>query len=255
MAWSGGETVNFAKMAADMDSHPKVRRAGRDGREVFLFVLRRNALGNHDGRLPLDYVDPEYLADQLMMDVETARNGLSLCVTAGLLRVTDTEVAISGWDFEWSKSSLTNSERQARFREKTKGSKVLGPVVTESNGDSVTSNATVTTVTEEEKRRERESARPRARRKASGTSPHETEIPDSWTPTPEHIAAAAAKGLDVQALAQNFRNHALAHARKCVRWNNAFSTWIGREKPALGSSPNGKRRVVTGGELDLEDHS
>lgn len=34
---------SWCKVASDLDSDPKIRRAGRLGREVFLFVLRRNA--------------------------------------------------------------------------------------------------------------------------------------------------------------------------------------------------------------------
>ena len=106
----------FAKIAADLDSHPKIRRAGRDGREVFLFVLRKNALADFNGQIPASHLEPWYLADQLMVTEDDARNGLSRCVTAGLLTESGGRYSISGWDDEWAKRPLSNAERQQKFR-------------------------------------------------------------------------------------------------------------------------------------------
>ena len=108
----------FTKIAADLDSNPKIRDAGRDGREVFLFALRKNAQHDFNGCVPLSYFKPRYLADQLMIDDVTAGHGLSRSVTAGLLTKTDDGYLISGWDDEWSKRPLTDAERKRRSREK-----------------------------------------------------------------------------------------------------------------------------------------
>jgi uncharacterized phage protein (TIGR02220 family) len=87
---------------------------------VFLFVLRRNAALDRSGRVPATYVEPWYLADQLMMSEEEARHGLSRTVTAGLLDVTDGHVSICGWSDEWAKAPLDEAERKRRERERKK---------------------------------------------------------------------------------------------------------------------------------------
>lgn len=110
----------FAKMDINLDSHPKIRKAGRDGREVFLFVLRKNAALGRGGKIPVSYVDPDYLSEQLMVTVSEARSGLSRAVTADLLFVTGLEVAISGWDEEWGGRALSDAERKAKQRKKAK---------------------------------------------------------------------------------------------------------------------------------------
>lgn len=134
--------TSWAKMSADLDSNPKIRRAGRDGREVFLFVLRRNAALDLGGRVPKLHVESWYLADQLMCDEVTASHGLSRAVTAGLLRDEGDEIVIVGWDDEWGKRPLTEAERQAKRRAKLKGSGAdsspAKPDVTKSHAPSVT---------------------------------------------------------------------------------------------------------------------
>ncbi len=111
--------VSWCKVASNLDSHPKIRKAGRNGREVFLFALRRNAEpGNlESGFLPLDQMEPWYLADQLMMDECDARDGLDRCVTAGLIKVHLDRYTIVGWESEWSKEREDGRKRTAKWRE------------------------------------------------------------------------------------------------------------------------------------------
>jgi hypothetical protein len=219
--------MSWCKVDATLDSHPKIRKAGRDGREVFLFVLRRNALGDHEGRLPVSSVDLEYLADQLMADSESVRHGLSRAVTAGLLRVTETHVVISGWEHEWSKTSMTDAERQQRRRDKLKRESDLPTIRHEPS-------RTVTTVTEDQIRSDQIRVEeigipplaPLARRR-SPTSPLSTE----WKPTLEHLELARERGVDLETQARAFRAHAEANDRRCVRWNAAFTQWLLKAYP------------------------
>ena len=67
---------------------------------------------------------------------------------------------------------------------------------------------------------------PRRKRKAP-----ETPIPDDWTPTDAHRKRAADLGVDIDHEAQQFRAHAEAHDRRCVRWNAAFTQWLGNAHP------------------------
>jgi uncharacterized phage protein (TIGR02220 family) len=112
--------ISYAKVDANLDSSPRIRAAGADGREVFLFILRRCAQLDAQGCIPAANVEPEYLAAMLMRDVVTACHGLSRAVTAGLLTVTDTEVAICGWSDDWSKRPMSEAERQRKRRNSLK---------------------------------------------------------------------------------------------------------------------------------------
>lgn len=161
----------WAKVASDLDANPKVRKAGRAGREVFLFVLRRNAALDLGGRLPVMHVESWYLADQLMMTEQEASHGLSRAVTAGLLRLDDGFVSIVGWDDEWSKRPLTEAERQAKRRAKLKASADLNDGVTESHDANVTcpdSHGSEESRSEEKREEEK---REEEKRESDGASP------------------------------------------------------------------------------------
>ena len=71
-----------------------------------------------------------------------------------------------------------------------------------------------------------DNSQPKRRRKHP-----ETPIPDDWAPTDEHRKRAAARGVDVDHEADQFRAHAQAHDRRCVRWNAAFTQWLGNARP------------------------
>lgn len=134
--------IRFAKVDADLDNHPKVRRAGRNGREVFLFVLRRNASLDRSGRVPMSYIEPWYLADQLMMSEADAADGVSRIVTTGLVTLRDGHAVIAGWSDEWAKAPLDEAERKRRERERKRADaepssagapSVVGPVISQTS--------------------------------------------------------------------------------------------------------------------------
>lgn len=53
-----------------------------------------------------------------------------------------------------------------------------------------------------------------------------TELPPDWRPTQEHAAKAAELGVTLAYQAEAFRLHAEANARRCARWNAAFTQWL-----------------------------
>lgn len=117
--------INFAKMAADLDTNPKIRRAGRNGREVYLFVLRRvAALHAHDGRIPVSNVDPWYLHDQLQMSEAEAQEGLAACLRPwngeepGLLEIAGGDVVVTGWGPDWGRIPVSDRDRKRLQRER-----------------------------------------------------------------------------------------------------------------------------------------
>lgn len=70
----------------------------------------------------------------------------------------------------------------------------------------------------------------------------EIEIPDTWRPNENHRQQAAKSGLDVQAEAGKFRNHAKSHDRRLADWDAGFRNWLTKAseyRPGL--------RAVSGG--------
>ena len=100
----------FAKVDADLDGHPKVLDAGREGREVFELMLRTNWLNSHDGTIPPRYCTPRFVARKLgyhespfVADpIAVAEHGIRRAVEAELLTENgDGSMSIVGWDDEW----------------------------------------------------------------------------------------------------------------------------------------------------------
>jgi hypothetical protein len=126
----------FAKVAADLHANPKIRRAGRNAREVFEHVLRINAGAGATGAIDVSHLDPDHLAYELMMSVDEARDGVERCLTTfipakgPLLRVDGDVVAIVGWDDEeWGRgsTSMTERDRKTLQRERKRAAKAAGP--------------------------------------------------------------------------------------------------------------------------------
>ncbi len=219
-------------MDAGLDSNPKIVAAGRAGREVFLFLLRRNALLGVDGELPISNIDPAYLARQLDMPVTEARNAVVTIVTVGLIVTDDAFVRFKGWEEGW-KGPLSNAARQAAFRER-KGSKPpeSGAPVTKSNDESrsvTKSNRLRGEERREEKKREEGEceggtvkAKPRRRRSQAPEVP----LPGDWSPTKSHADRAKENNIDLADQAVRFRLHAETHGRLAASWNAAFTTWL-----------------------------
>jgi hypothetical protein len=136
------EKVVYCQVDAHLDTNPKIRKGGRDARDIFEFVLRRVAIMRTEGFVPVRYLEPWYLADQLMMSQEEAKSGLARAIEVELLRI-DGSGAIAhivGWSAEWGRTPLSNADRQQRHRDKQ--SESLG-AVTDSN-DAVTPPLRVT---------------------------------------------------------------------------------------------------------------
>lgn len=179
--------LSWCKVASNLDSHPKVRRAGRNGREVFLFALRRNAEPGNPvpGRLPKDELEPWYIADQLQMPESEAVTGVTAAVTAGLIAQDGESWVIVGFDVDWGKSATPGKDRTAKWRENKKLEKsvtgVTSPNVTQRHGDGCDAL--------EEKRREENTEGPAADAPGSGDS---TGLRDLKTKVKRTVADKAA---------------------------------------------------------------
>lgn len=101
-------TPIFAKLSAELHRHPKARRAGYHGTNVFRVVLELNALHGATGRLSPAISEPYYLADALMCSETEAAQGLAAAVRAKFLEVdADGSISIVGWDDdEWGRGGI-----------------------------------------------------------------------------------------------------------------------------------------------------
>lgn len=114
--------LSWCKVASNLDSNPKIRKAGRLGREVFLFALRRNAEPNNrtPGRLSKEDLEPEYISHQLMMNTADAQSGVVAACHAGLLREEQDCYVIVAWGDVWGRGSGGSADRMAKHRENKK---------------------------------------------------------------------------------------------------------------------------------------
>lgn len=119
-------SVAWAKLSANFHSNRKTRKAGRLGREVFVFVLCSNAARGAHGTIPIGDIDPWYIADQLQMTEDEARDGVSMATNSGLITIEDGVVHICGWNDEWAKKPLTEAERKSNQRARDKSASLAG---------------------------------------------------------------------------------------------------------------------------------
>ncbi|HEY6040189.1 MAG TPA: hypothetical protein VIV58_38160 [Kofleriaceae bacterium] len=137
------ESIVFAQVDANLDSNPKIRKAGALGRAVFEFLLRRNALRGFKGSVPIAFVDPDYLADILMITASEAVTAVTKAVTANLIAVDDSigMVSIVGWHESWGKRAKEGKERTREWRDRKKAES-QHPATTCDDGDETPSQVT-----------------------------------------------------------------------------------------------------------------
>lgn len=169
---------SWAKMADDLDRNRKIRKGGRNAREVFLWVLRKVASGNTSGWVKAeDFDDLEWLADELMTPLTELTDGVSRCFAVGLLERDGDRVRVVGWDGHWAiRKPMSGAERQAKSAAKKRSGDsgrlqdstdaLLTELLTENVSDrqqvTAVTKADATDVVEEsreEKKRERSDAR------------------------------------------------------------------------------------------------
>lgn len=117
----------YAKLAAGFHSHPKAIAAGLYGQAVFMWALCRNADNDYDGKIKRGFFGPNYLSRVLPLTADQASEGLSACVSAGLLTIGDQFVTIVGWDDnEWGIPNSTPRVRAHRERKRALGNAETG---------------------------------------------------------------------------------------------------------------------------------
>lgn len=155
--------IAWAKLVANIYANRKIRQAGPCGREVFFFVLVQNAARDATGAIPVKDLEPWYVADQLLISEQQAREGIERAISAGLIGVTEHEVVICGWDEEWGKRSLTEAERKRLQRARAKSGQVSGPVTSGVRTDVTVSDSSPDCPGGEESKESKESSPSAAR--------------------------------------------------------------------------------------------
>lgn len=260
-----GAKEPFAKVAAALDANRKIRRAGRDGRDVYLWVLRQVAQRDSDGEIPADDLqDAEYLAWQLMCSEDEARAGVARAVDARLISFDGGVCMVVGWNEEWGRRPLTPAQRAARYRqnhrdtpENSSGADSASRTESDRHFDSDASRRRGEESRGEKKRGEETraatpalaplalelespgTAKRRAPKVRAPAPPAvETSLPEDWTPTAEHVARARTSGLDIAREADLFRAKCADKQRTSASWNGAFTTWLIKAPDfARGMSP------------------
>lgn len=258
----------FAKMSGTLDSNRKIRKAGRNGREVFLWVMRQVAIRDSDGAIPTsDVTDFAYVADQLMCSEEDARDGFEMAVTASLLSVTGDSCSIVGWDDDWSRRAMSNGERQAKFRGKLKASAESHGIVDEKVTATpllVTGNVTSNAVEEsrgEESRSVSREPEPPAPRPANGDPGHfalepekpskprraaKAPIPPDYQPDASVATAAREAGVDLGREIAKLKDWAAGKGELKADWHAAARNWMrsAAERRATGQGAPAPRRAI-----------
>ena len=233
--------IPWAKMASDLDLDPAIIRAGRNGREVYLLLLRRCALGDSRGFVSARHLDPEVIARILMCSVADAQDGIDACLRESLV-VTDVRdqrdgVTIVAWE-KWNgsrKEPLSVTERKAKSR-KLKREREQVTKVTE-----VTTEKIREEESREEDQREREPSPPaqgapvappalalvaqNPPAKAARKAPPRP-LPADWKPSADHERLASQLGVSAAAEADKMRDWALAKSERGADWEARFRNWL-----------------------------
>lgn len=234
---------SWCKVASNLDSHPRVRRAGRNGREVFLFALRRNAEPDNPvpGRVPAVMLEPWYLADQLMMPEAEAVTGVTGAVTSGLLFQDGDSWVIVGWEGDWGKKPIEGKDRTAKWREKQKPKSEVTDVtsrnVTESHRDE--SDAL-------DQRREEEK---RLEEKKSASKTRASQLPDLWAPARSETnltveAEAKSRGVDLRVELMKLRDWAKAKGATGKDWDARWRNWLRSARGTANSNTGGVSQAL-----------
>jgi len=240
--------AHWCKVASNLDTHPKIRKAGRLGREVFLFALRRNAEPGNPvaGRIPADELEPWYVADLLQMSCDEAVTGVTAAVTAGLLVKDGASYVIVSWKDGWGKDNSNGAARTAKWRENKKVEKSDKACdardVTQRHGDACDTDKTRLDKT-------RSSSPPAAQVSDGEPVKRRKGIPDDWKPRDEERAQAAELGLDCDAEAAEFFAYWLGDGRPKKNWDQTFRNRLlsqaKRKQPNLwGGAPQQPIRKI-----------
>ena len=219
--------MSWGKIDDRLAFHPKVMAAGNTAMGLWVRALAYCAQFETDG----------WLDSGAVLSLGGRKRDADRLVTAGLW-----EVDGEGYRFhEWAEYQPTKAQKDAErsaTRERVTEWRARNKRGRNGAGNGVTPPVSNGTCTPAPTRPDPEVLRtslspanaddtntPKRRRRPS------TPLPADWTPTDEHKKRARELGVDVNFEADQFRAHAEANDRRCVVWNAAFTTWLGKARP------------------------
>ena len=163
---------------------------------------------------------------------------LTAAVLDGAVVVEDGDWVLTGW-IRYQATDPTAAERVKRYRaDKSRLSPLRVNTVTHRNVTPVLSRATETeteTETENPPICPPEGDQPKKVRKRA------TALSGEWRPTDSHLELAGRLGVDMEAEADQFRDHHAARGSTFLDWGRAFNTWL-RNAQKFHPGGNGKAR-------------
>jgi hypothetical protein len=265
---------SWCKVSASLDSHPRIRRAGNLGRQVFEFALRRNAEVDQNGVISADHFDPDYLADVLMLTTEQAAEGVSRCVRTGLLVQDGHDFVIRGWDDDWGKRPMTEAERKRNQRARSREDSSSSSMSRKCPDVDVTKRDCPDSHTGEERRGEEIRERAVAENPApsltlvpdtvptpKATRPRKAavQLPEDWKPSESAATRAAEldasrRGVSVELELAKLADWARAKGETCKDWEARWRNWLRSARPPT-SGQNGSwsqnNNVTTGKKTNI----
>lgn len=247
----------YAKLDAGFHSNRKARKAGLLGRAVFVFTLCQNAARGGTGSIPEEDLEPWYIAEQLQVSEDEAREGVERAVAAGLIAIADGRVEICGWNEDWGKRPLSDRERQQRRRDKNSGAVTHGDAVTSpvtNHEPRVTRHEASVTNHEQRDASRRKVGRDQGREggRDRGTRAVARRLSPDFRPCSEAAGIATGRGLNLGHELAQFRDHAASSGKTSRDWEAEFRKWLrgsegrGAPAPSVSQTPIATvERVVT----------
>lgn len=227
--------IIWAKLDPGFYSNRKVIRAGRNGREVFVFALCANASRGAKGSIPAQDLEPWYVARQLGVSEEDAEDGVTRALAAGLLVRVGDDVQIKGWDDDWSRRPLTRSEIQKGYRERSQNryqdevtsdheEKTL-PIDQRDRSERETGSHSLSASPDRSGSQQSQTAATRAARGVN-----QQPIAAAWKPTEAAAEFAQSHGLSLAHEAEQFRRVAKAKGHTYADVDAAFEVFMSRSR-------------------------
>lgn len=220
----------FARLALDYADHPKVvslsDAAFRAHVEMILYARRYET----DGRIPKRLAETRWGTDSVSELLGNDPDAPSL------VEQPSGDYLLYGYaDMQETKEEIT-ARRQVNAQNGRKGGR---PRKTQSVSDPVNESGTRKKAeTETETETEHSSTKSVGAKRARA-------LPDDWTPTEDHRALAAQRGVDCDLEASKMRDWATDKGATGKDWDARFRNWLHRAEPPRGSQQRPNRDTAS----------
>lgn len=224
--------MRWTKIDSAFHRNPKIRRVGRDAREVFLLLLLINGEREFGGTIPAHFADPEYLAPDLGMSVDMVRAALTRLRErhgdrdALVTGCDGCDVTLTGYGDEWKATGKSGATRtkEWRDRKRTPANKPAIPQTVTGSDKRVTGCDGCDDRRGEESRGERDPDPERA----------PARVMDADR-TPDNVPAPSGR-VHLQAVRQNAPAVFAKHGRPAPTWDRGLESKAGDRLDAIAQN-------------------